>query len=488
MPNEQVGVEELLDAVVGVAAGLELPHTLQRIVTTATRLVEARYGALGVLGADHRISDFITEGVTPEQIRTIGPLPTGKGILGLLITDPRPIRLAQLADHPRSVGFPTGHPEMSSFVGVPIRVRDEVFGNLYLTDKRGGAGFTEDDEQLLVPFAAAAGVAIENARLYTTVDRRAAWLRAASEVATSVLQGASQEAVVATVLHQARVAAGAEQVWTGRDLVEATDRSVVSVPMADDSNDLRYLNVARAAGQSGFSEDEVELAQSFARQSALAVELAAGRSKHERLALLEDRDRIGRDLHDLVIQRLFATGMMLQGAQRFVTNPEVAERISRAVEELDQTILEVRSTIFALHESRDGEASGLRAQILREAKSGAAALGFEPSVRFDGPVDSTVPDSVAEHVVAALREALANAARHARASQVRVTVSASTGEVVLMVTDNGVGPDPTSTRRSGLANLESRAVLLSGRTTIEPVTDAGEQVIGTRLTWRAPLQ
>ena len=512
--------DELLDAVVDIAAGLELPHTLKRIIAIATRLVDARYGALGVLGSDSTICEFIVEGMDPELVKSIGPPPSGEGILGLLIREPHPIRLSDLGDHPDSVGFPPGHPAMKSFAGVPIRVRDEVFGNLYLTDKLTGQGFTEQDERLLVVLAAAAGVAIENARLYSQVERRARWLRASSKVATTALQGGSSEQVLRQVVLEARQAAESDLAvvataaaagswvveyvagagdatrWIGTTIRRAGDVGEspfpgpsMSVGIFAEDDESGVLLVANAAGALPFSDEERDLAADFGRQSALAVELAAGRVEHERMALLEDRDRIGRDLHDLVIQRIFATGMMLQGAQRLASKPEVAERIGRAVEELDQTILEVRSTIFALHDNRDGEVGGLRSQVLREASSGASALGFEPTVRFDGPIDSTIPPGVAEHVIAALREALSNAARHARASQVRVSLSVEADEVVLIVTDNGQGPDPRSSRRSGLANLESRAAKLGGRMSVEPLPLGPDdsKVEGARLVWRVPL-
>jgi signal transduction histidine kinase len=229
----------------------------------------------------------------------------------------------------------------------------------------------------------------------------------------------------------------------------------------------------------------VAAALAFGEQAALAIGLTQARAEHERLALLEERDRIGRDLHDLVIQRLFATGMVLQGAQRLTTNPEVDERLGRAVHELDQTIREVRSTIFALHSTSEG-AGGLRSQVLQEVAAGSSALGFEPTVRFDGPIDSTVSDGVREHVVAALREALSNVARHAEATQVRVSLSVESGEVVLIVTDNGLGLPEEQRRRSGLANLAGRAEGSGGSFAVEPVPDQHGGTRGTRVVWRAP--
>lgn len=374
-PVEREGVPDvLMDAVLGLAGDLELSHTLRRIVVAAVAAVDARYGALGVLGSDGALEEFLVEGIDPEDVDAIGELPTGKGLLGLLIHHPTPIRLDELAAHPDSMGFPPNHPPMHTFLGVPIRVQNSIFGHLYLTEKRGGQSFTARDERLLVALAAAAGVAI----------------------------GLSQ-----------------------------------------------------------------------------------ARAEHDRLTLLEERDRIGRDLHDLVIQRLFATGMVLQGARRMTDNDDVRERIERAVDELDQTIKEVRSTIFALHQAPSG--SGLRAKVLQEVAAGSSALGFEPTVRFDGPIDSTVSDEVSEHVVAALRESLSNAARHSGATQVRVSLSVESGEVVLIVTDNGAGISASVSRRSGLTNLADRAHLCGGRLALEPVVDRQEATRGTRLVWRSPV-
>ena len=515
--------EVLLDAVLGIARGLELPHTLRAIVQAAVRLANAQYGALGVLGPDGSIEEFLVEGISEEQRAAIGPYPRGAGILGLLIREPHPLRLDDLSAHPDSVGFPEGHPPMRTFLGVPVRVRDTVFGNLYLTDKRDGGPFTERDERLVVALAAAAGVAIENARLFAAVERRARWLRAASEVASTALLGASSDEVLAAVVDKAHEASLADvtalvtatDIGEGRVVLErsspgwgeswldatlrltgdsdevAADRLpgapavVVQVPVRSLRRQHGTLVLASASRDWDGDHGGALAARAFGEQAALAIGLTQARAEHERLALLEERDRIGRDLHDLVIQRLFATGMVLQGAQRMTSDPAVEERVGRAVHELDQTIREVRSTIFALHHAHEG--GGLRSQVLQEVAAGSSALGFEPTVRFDGPIDSTVSDDVREHVVAALREALSNAARHAHATQVRVSLSVESDEVVLIVTDNGEGPPESGGRRSGLANLEGRASASGGSFTIEPVRDEHGASRGTRVLWRAPV-
>lgn len=524
MTDERFDVPEvLLEAVLGIARGLELPHTLRAIVQAAARLVDARYGALGVLGRDGTIEEFLVEGLSDEEREAIGPYPKGAGILGLLIREPHPLRLVDLTTHPDSVGFPEGHPPMHAFLGVPVRVRDTVFGNLYLTDKRDGSGFTERDERLVVALAAAAGVAIENARLFAAVERRARWLRASSDVASLALRGASSDEVLAAVVDKAHEASQADMtaLVTATDIGEGTvthermserwptswhDAAVrltgdldevvveslpgdpvvvVQVPVRSLRRQHGTIVMASVSREWDGDHMGALAAKAFGEQAALAIGLTQARAEHERLALLEERDRIGRDLHDLVIQRLFATGMVLQGAQRMTNDTAVGDRVGRAVHELDQTIREVRSTIFALHHADEG--GGLRSQVLQEVAAGSNALGFEPTVRFDGPIDSTVSDDVREHVVAALREALSNAARHAHATQVRVSLSVESDEVVLIVTDNGEGLPEAGGRRSGLANLEGRATASGGSFTIEPVRDEHGTPRGTRVLWRAPV-
>ena len=518
------GVPDLmLDAVLGIAGDLELSHTLRRIVTAATTAVDARYGALGVVGANGLLDEFIVEGIEQSVIDSIGDLPEGRGILGHLIREPTPLRLRDLSAHPDSVGFPEHHPPMHSFLGVPIRVRDDVFGNLYLTEKRDGGEFTARDERLVVTLAAAAAIAIENSRLYESVEQRSQWLRAASDVAALALQGANADEVLTMVVAQAHELSGAEITALVEDqgtdtglIVKVHDAegpsspwrhrlvrldpeggqvrvnelpgappTVVQLPVRTVERRYGALVLAWTDEKRPRHDFERQSALAFAEQAALAVGLSFARAEHERLALLEERDRIGRDLHDLVIQRLFATGMVLQGAQRLTENDEVNDRISRAVDELDETIREVRSTIFALHQAT--ESVGLRSSVLQEISASASTLGFEPTVRFDGPIDSSVSDEVREHVVAALREALSNAARHSGATQVRVSLSVVSDEVVLMVTDNGGGVPPDVTRRSGLANLVERAEICSGRFTLDSLRDQNDGVGGTRLTWRAPV-
>jgi signal transduction histidine kinase len=540
----------LFTAVVSVAAGLELGATLRRIVQAAVDLVDASYGALGVINAEGRLGEFVHVGVDGVTAREIGNLPTGDGILGLLVRHPVPIRLDDMTTHPSSIGFPPGHPKMSSFLGVPVRVRGEVFGNLYLTEKRTGTGFTSEDERTVMALAAAAAVAIENARLYERTRQREQWQRSVADIANAVLAGSEPDEILALIANRARTLTGADvalvalpdeeaclaieivdgrdehedpgahavleiiSAWPGQRIpegssahqayfdgisrVQNTSAGVLAlpddhptfgpglvIPLVTSETVLGVLVLIWGDEHSHFPKDVLELAGSFGSQAAVTLVLAQARREHERLAVYEDRDRIARDLHDLVIQRLFATGMMLQGTTRIPEVPDAAaDRVSRAVDELDETIKEIRQTIFALHEPVEGPSSSARGRVLRETSQSAVLLGFEPAVRFAGPVDSMLTSEVTDQLVAALREALTNAAKHADAKRVEVVVQIDRGEVVLVVTDDGIGVSADGPgRRSGVANIAVRAQDLGGRCTVERVGEHG----GTRLTWCVPL-
>jgi signal transduction histidine kinase len=530
-------VYALLEAVVAVGANLDLETVLKQIVEAAITLVRARYGALGVIGDGGRLAEFVPVGLADEQIAGIHHWPEGLGLLGALISDPRPLRLPDIAGSPNSHGFPAGHPPMRSFLGVPIRVRAEVYGNLYLTEKEGGADFDAEDEALLVALAAAAGVAIDNARLYEEARRQQRWLRASSEVTRRLLSGARADEVLALITQQMLDMSGADLVvlavptpdrqqlviqhaaGAAADdaigLVLPANRSLSGqvmlsgepVLVADFAHDERVagparehlrlgpailfplgepgdvrgvFTVGREAGAMPLPPQAIEMISTFAAQAAIGLELAEHRSDAERLAILQDRDRIARDLHDLVIQRLYATGMSLQGAMPLLTRPEAVGRVSGAVDALDETIREIRSAIFSLQARGDSRPHGLRAQVLDVVGEMSVPLGFAPSLRLVGPLDETVPSEVGEHLLGALREGLSNAARHAHASQVDVTVQADS-ELALRVRDNGTGMG-TSSRRSGLANLAERAAEMDGKLEITPAGGGG-----TQLDWRVPL-
>ncbi|MEU2184790.1 GAF domain-containing sensor histidine kinase [Streptomyces thermolilacinus] len=533
-------VHSLLEAVVSVGRELDLSQVLRRIVEASALLVDAQYGALGVIGPDGRtLSQFLTVGLTDEEIARIGPLPAGHGILGELIRNPQPLRLSELSTHEASYGFPAHHPPMRTFLGVPIRVRDEVFGNLYLTDKRGGQDFDAEDESVIATLSVAAGVAIDNARLYEASQRQQRWLKANAEITHNLLSGSPRLRVLELIARRAQEITGAAladvtvPVPGTQDLVvelalgaggelrrglvvpvagtlsgaahEAgapvttagladDDRygagprrfdglgPAVAVPLGTEAHDTRgVLLLARHQGAPVFTEGELQPLLAFAGQAALALELAQRRTDAEQLALLEDRDRIARDLHDLAIQRLFATGMTLQSAARLVQHEGAAERVTRAVADLDETIKIIRSTIFGLRARDEDTGPSLRARVARAVGETANTLGFPPRLSMEGLLDTDVPPGVAEHVMAALTETLSNAARHAHATRVEVSLQATADEVILTVTDNGRGI-PEGGRRSGLRNLEERARSVGG--TLETGCPDGG---GSRLLWRAPI-
>ena len=553
-------VHGLLEAVLAVGRELELEQVLRHIVESAVVLVDARYGALGVIGRGERLSQFITVGLDDRQVAAIGPLPEGHGILGELIRRPTALRLPELAAHPASLGFPPGHPPMHSFLGVPIRVRGAVFGNIYLTEKHGGGDFDDQDESVLSALAVAAGVAIDNAGLYLAVRTRERWLTASAEVTNGLLSGSPQAEVLDLLVDRAMRIAEADlavialplgdaselvvelAVGEGADahraLVLPAEGSFVGAALSSDTpvisadvnKDARItagsarwegigpavavrmgtvaggvrgvLMLARAEGEAEFTRADSGPLLGFAGQAALALELAERRRDTEQITLLEDRDRIARDLHDLAIQRLFATGMTLQSAERFIDHPEAVERVRRAVDDLDATVKIIRSTIFGLRARDPGPVGhGLRARVVETVERAVPGLGCTPGLRMEGLLDTEVDADCVENLLAVLGEALSNTARHARARAVEVTVSASGQELTLQVADDGVGlptgtadePDvageagagsPAGAARSGLANLAARAERLGGAFSVGSAGPRG----GTRLVWRVPLR
>ena len=529
-------VQALLEAVVAVGSQLDLETVLRRIVEAAVELVDARYGALGVIGDSGQLAEFVPVGLDEDQIAAIDHWPEGRGLLGALITDPRPVRLADLSADPRSSGFPEGHPPMRSFLGVPVRIRGEVFGNLYLTEKQDGGQFDEEDETVVTALAAAAGVAIENARLYEEARRRQRWLQASDEVTRRLLSGADPGDVLDLVTQQVlemsgadlavlalpegdhhqlvvRHAAGAdaararglalpdtslsaEVLATGEPVTLAEfsrDNRVAQVarermtlgpavlfPLGGAGNVRGVLTVGRRPGSMPLPHAAVEMVGSFAAQAGVALELADARRDAEQVTVLQDRERIARDLHDLVIQRLYATGMSLQGAMPLIHRPEVADRVSRAVDALDDTIGDIRSAIFALQTRHDIKQASLREQVLQIIDEMTGPLGFAPSLSLTGDLSERVPDDIAGNMLGALRESLSNAARHAEASRIDVLVEVGS-EVVLVVRDNGIGLRDV-TRRSGLANLAERAEQLGGTLKVGAADGSG-----TELHWQVPL-
>jgi signal transduction histidine kinase len=529
-------VHALLEAVVAVGSNLQLEAVLRRIVEAAVTLVDAEYGALGVIDQDGRLADFIPVGLDEDAITHIAHWPEGRGLLGLLISDPRPLRLADIASHPRSSGFPDGHPPMKTFLGVPVRIRDEVYGDLYLTEKRGGAAFDDEDEILVTALSAAAGVAIENARLFEEAHRQQQWLAASSEVTRRLLAGAAVDDVLSFVTEQtlemtaadlvvlalpnedrqylmishaagagAKSALGlrlpAESSISGKVLATGQPTTVedfrhdprasrvaretlelgpaILLPLGDAGNVRGVLTVGRAAGSLPLPRAATELAMTFAAQAGIALELAERREDAERLSVFEDRDRIARDLHDQVIQRLYASGMKLQGTLPLITRPLVEERVSSVVDDLDQTIIDIRAAIFSL-QARGRDLPGLRAKVREVVDDMTGAHGMSSSLRLDDQLDREVPGEIGEHMLNALREALSNAARHGQATHADVSITVGS-DLSLLVHDNGSGIKDTS-RRSGLDNLARRAAHYGGTLTVGAASSGG-----TDLRWQVPL-
>ncbi|MEU5981729.1 GAF domain-containing protein [Streptomyces sp. NPDC047434] len=539
-------VPQLLEAMRSVGTGLELHSTLDRICETAAELADARYAAIGVVDEEgDGLSDFVTHGVDEDTARRIGRRPDGHaGLLGALIREPQTIRLADLSSDPRAAGFPPGHPPMRTFLGVPIRVQGEIFGNLYLSEKHDGGEFNDYDLHMVRVLATEAGIAIGNARLYEAARQRERWIDGSVAVTTALLSGGDADDALAVVAEQARrladSAAGIVLLPAGEEggleiVAVSSDRPAKSLGVVippespvverllageavfvdDASTDPRMLSrladqygpsmllplhsggkvlgalaTPRARGARPFTEAERTLATQFASQAALALMMADAQRDRERLAVYEDRDRIARDLHDLVIQRLFATGMMLESAQRKSIVPAVRDGVGKAVDELDVTIQEIRTAIFALQQGPAEAPSGLRTRVLREINMAAVPLGFKPAHRFLGPVDATVGELTGKNLVAALREALSNAFRHASATRIEVVVDAGaelpdgSSAVRLSVADDGVGI-PLGGRRSGLRNLTRRAESLGGSSWCGP--GIGDDGGGTTVFWQAPL-
>jgi len=527
-------VEGLLDTMLAIGGDLSLPVVLEKVVEGACRIVRAKYGALGVIGGDQRLSQFITHGIDDVIREAIGPLPDGHGILGLLITDPRPLRLPDLSRHPASFGFPPNHPPMRSFLGVPVRVGTTVFGNLYLCEKETADEFSEDDEAIVIALATAAGVAINNANLYEERERRERWLTALSEITRSALAGNHTSDVLGQVARHAatitssdrarimmRTPAGDElevisahgeqaamvlgtrysianskagQCFTlAEPVVSAIDEisepnedlsegSVTYMPLLGAGMPLGVLSIMRHKAQRDFTKDTFAMLHSFANQAAVAVELGRARAERERISLFEDRDRIARDLHDTVIQQLFGAGMRLQAVAPMAGRSDVAERINDIVDTIDAAIKQLRSAIFELNRRPD-DGYSLRAEILAVVREASQRGDVEASISLDGPIDSRVNAQVGANLVAVVREAMSNVVRHAGATRVNVSVALSDADVIAEVADNGKGVPSDVVRRSGLANLTDRADQLGGSCSITNLPSGG-----TLVHWQVPLQ
>lgn len=520
----------LLAAVVALSSDLSLHGVLQRIVDSACELVDAQYGFLGVLDSrsERRLGTFAVHGLDKAHQAMIGRLPEGNGLLGLVIDHPEPLRISDLDTHPSRAGFPRLHPDMTSFLGVPIRVHDRVFGNLYLTEKHGGEGFTAEDEEIAVALASAAGVVIENARLWEQGEHQRRWLQSAAEITSALLQPITRADALQLVVDRARSASASDLaalVMPGEDgqlvvravnglaglfvgqgiglgsvLAEALEStsgvvlpdvhrhptydrdvlmswpdlsSLLLVPLpGDDGHGLLLLGWHSDASAPAWSLD-LELPRSFARHASLVMQVVRAQEDRARLAVFEDRDRIGRDLHDLVIQRLFAIGLSLDHTSRITEKPVVAQRLTSAVDDLDQTIKDIRRTIFDL--SAPPGAADLHSDVENIVGDAQRLLGFRPSLSVLGPVNSDVPSIVAENLLLVLHEALSNIVRHAGATQVDVELDCRGGQVLLVVTDDGIGLGGGGLG-SGLRNMRHRAAQLGGSCVFEPAGERGVQV------------
>ncbi len=510
----------LLDAVVAIGSDLDLKSVLRRITDTSCAMTGARYGFLATIDDDGGILDFVTHGMAPEIAAHLSQLPQATGLLGVITHSERPVRLENAGDHPMAAGFPQNHPAMRTFLGVAVRIRGKVFGNLYLTEKRGGVPFTQADEALVEALAGAAGYVIDNARAYALSEVRRKWLEASAAVSERLQSGEVDEALDLLV-RRAREASGGSfaallaQTEDGSAEVLAahnvTDRDPEEVLSGwKDAPDLRALDLSdgmvvlrdgvqgttalvpmrallgrsgvlliRLPGGRGVLEPGTpEMFTAFADQASLAFDRAQAVADRHELLLVGERERIARDLHDVVIQRIFATGLQLQGMRRQVTNAVLDERIEEAVADLDTTIKEIRHSIFDLTSRRK---DSLRSDLADLATDYEAVLGFAPRVRTTGPVDSLVTGEVAQQLLSVAREALSNVARHAKATGCEVRVVIEGQGVTLVVDDDGIGL-PEARRESGLRNSRSRAEELGGSMHLIP-RDGG----GTRLRWRVPV-
>ena len=525
-------LDGLVEAMLVVTSGLELDATLKTIVDTAIQLVDARYGALGVRGHHHELVEFISEGIDADTRKLIGPLPEGRGVLGHLIDEPKPIRLDNIMQHPASVGFPPNHPPMRTFLGVPVRIRDEVYGNLYLTDKADGQPFSEDDEVLVEALAAAAGIAIDNARLYEESRTRQSWIEATRDIGTELLGGADPARVFRLIADQALALTGADAVLVAvpgdselpaaevdelivvetagaalppsrpisvadsvigtvfADRVprrfEAIDDTLggtpgggpaLVLPLRTTDTAAGVVVIVRRRGAQLFTAEQLDMLAAFADQATLAWQLATSQRQMRELDVLSDRDRIARDLHDHVIQRLFAIGLALQGTIPRARSTEVQQRLTDSVDELQGVIGEIRTAIFDLH-GGSAETTRLR-QRLDEAIGAFTQSNLRTTVQFVGPL-SVVEPALADHAEAVVREAVSNAVRHAGADTLTVTVRVE-DDLVIEVVDDGRGM-PADVTASGLNNLRRRAAEVGGELVIDEAPGGG-----TALRWTAPL-
>ena len=530
--------DALLEAGLTLASELSLPMVLQRIVDLAAEVTDARYGALGVIGEDAVLVDFITTGISARQRRAIGALPRGRGVLGLLIREPRPVRVKDIGTHSESVGFPANHPTMHSFLGAPVQALGEIYGNIYLADKRGATEFSEEDERSLRVLATQAGVAIANASLYQRTIQRERWLEAQHEITNSILEGADAGALLISVAEHARDLAGADaativtttskagqlvvaaavgayaeqvhgqSVPAGKSISGAVMESgkplhtddasthsrgyqpiirlgrvgpAIFVPLRVGGRATGTLMVANTKGGSRFDGRTIAMVKTFADQASVAIEYGRAQTDLRRLELMDERERIAKDLHDGIIQSLFAVGMGLQGTALKAGSPETAARIDSAVGELDRVIRDLRNYIF-----------GLRPGILadRHLDQALRELGEDVQTRSPTKVEVEVDAELAalissrsHQIVQLTREALSNVTRHAEAKHAALRLERAGKTAVLTIEDDGVGFDARSDAAgNGLRNMRERVTAMGG--TLRLSSKAGK---GTKLRFTFPV-
>jgi len=532
-PDRGDRAAKLIEAGLVLSSELSLDHVLQRLVDVATEVVDARYGALGVLDHDGRIKEFLTTGVTSDEREAIGDPPVGHGLLGLLIREGRPIRVPDIASDPRSVGFPPNHPQMTSFMGTPVKAHGRIFGNIYLTEKIGAAAFTDEDERTLAILAAQAGVAIENARLYAEARRRERWLESVREIGSRILSGASSDEALELIAARAMELVGAdlatiaipgpgddkltisvavgthasalrgrafpldsslsgEVIRFGRAAIvedAGADEHVhqplvhlgsvgpaMFIPLSSGTGAFGTLAVANLRGGRTFGDEDVRLVETFAAQAAVALEYERARQQAQRLALMEDRERIAKELHDGVIQSLFAVGMGLQGASAMSAEAETARRLDDAVQEIDRVIRDLRNYIFGLRPGilADRQLDQALRELTKEFEQKSEVVTV---VDIDEDVAGEL-GSRASELIQMTREALSNVGRHAAAATCRVSLHRDGHNAILAIDDDGEGFDPAVGRPGGqgLTNLRARAEALGGETSIESSAAEGTTV------------
>jgi signal transduction histidine kinase len=539
LPDARDQMEQLLRVIVEIGSDLDLDATLRRIIVAARKLTSAPYSAVAVRDAEGDLVSFVHGGMDADTALRIGHLPVGKGVLSVPLLETPALRIDDLTTHPAAAGFPEHHPAMQAFLGVPISIRGAVFGSLYLTHEEPGRVFSEADEFAARALAFAAAVAIDNAQLFERERTSVRWMAASREITTALLSSAeptrsslqliaerarvltdAEQAIVlvpdaadlpsdeiVTLVVSAAVGLHASEVLGQRIPVDASSsggvfrsgepmitdslsypiqsftdvgqRSAILMPLRTDDDVAGVIAVARSAGQQPFDDSYLDLVSDFATHAAIALMLASGREHARQLTIVAERERIAHDLHDHVIQRLFAAGMDLQGTVARVRSPEVSDRLNRTLDDLQAIIEEIRTTIFQLTSPPD-DGGGFRNRIQQVVADLTENRDIATTVRLHGPM-TAVGGELAEHAEAVSAEAISNAVRHSGASRLTVEINVA-DMLTLDIIDNGCGMPVDNPRRSGLANMSYRAEQVGGSCEITSPAEGG-----THVHWTAPL-